>query len=269
MNDTRTCLADIHCKQYDRQAGHAWPTDQPLCDACLDHAQRDIQALVYDYLDLAQLHEASMSQAITEKTGGSKEKQMLIVGHVEALQAEIVHVLTTWEYELRVAARLSDLQAPAVIADWHTTISNPPPKLKVRAGTAVQRAVGIITPRLRMLSRLPATTVCATGIEDEHTEVTGWQAIHHMQALHQRARANLGRTRRTFWIPGECWACDARPALGVDGPLLRSEPREFEDPMQVTCDRCHASRPYTDYETYMTTLMWPGQATDDHVRVAA
>ncbi|WP_433731044.1 hypothetical protein ACQP2Y_21675 [Actinoplanes sp. CA-051413] len=254
MNDTRTCNSDITCKQYDRTAGHAWPTDQPLCDACLDAGQRDIQALVYDYLDLAQLHEASMSQAITEKTAGSKEKQMLIVAHVEALQAEMVHVLTTWEYELRVAARLSDLEAPAVIPDWHTTISNPPPKLKVRAGTAVQRAVGIITPRVRMLSRLPATTVCATGVEDEHTEVTGWQAIHQLQALHQRARANLGRTRRILSLHGTCPndACTAQA-------LYRLEPGSFGEDPPVWCDTCKASRAYSDYEHFMVHLEWPEQ----------
>jgi hypothetical protein len=269
MNDTRTCLADIHCKQYDRQAGHAYPTDQPLCDACLDHAQRDIQALVYDYLDLAQLHEASMSQAITEKTGGSKEKQMLIVGHVEALQAEIVHVLTTWEYEVRIAARLSDPTALVKIADWHTTISRPVPDPKMRAGALVQRAVGILTPRLAFLSRLPATAVCPRGVEDDPVDMAGWEAVLQLADLHRTCRSVLGRTRRTFWIPGDCWTCDARDADAGDGPLLRSEPIRLEDPMQVTCDRCHATRPYPDYETYMATLMWPGQVTDANMRMAA
>jgi hypothetical protein len=274
MNDTHVCLAETTCKQYDRTAGHANPTDQPLCDPCIEWRQPDIKALLFDYLDLAQLHEASMSQAITEKTGGSKEKQMLLVGHVEALQAEIVHVLTTWEHAIRAYHRLSN---PGTFAPlWRTTVydhinlTTSATRLRgARAGTLVQRAVGIITTHLRRLANLPPITVCPTGIEDEPTVMYGWEAVLQLADLHSTCRSVLGRTRRTFWIPGECWACDARPALGVDGPLLRSEPIRFEDPMQVSCDHCHASRPYPDYETYMATLMWPGQATDDLVRVAA
>ncbi|MGX6605639.1 hypothetical protein ACWKSP_26425 [Micromonosporaceae bacterium Da 78-11] len=269
MDDTRTCLNDTHCKAYDNLAKHAADTPDPLCPDCLDTAERDVRGLVYDYLDLAQLHEASMSQAITEKTAGSKEKTMLLVGNVEALQAEIVHTLSTWEYEIRVAARLSDPYNSAPVADWHTTISHPAPLAKVRPGFAVQRAAGIIAPRMRLLSRLPTTTVCATGIEDDPVDMIGAEAVQHLQALHQRARATLGRTRRTFWVPGECWTCNARPTPGIDGPLCRSEPLKYEDPMQVACDRCHASRPYPDYEQYMATLLWPDAVTDANVRIAA
>lgn len=228
-----------------------YPTSDPLCLSCLGAAARDVRSLIYDYLDLAQLHEASLSQAITEKTGGSKDSPMLISGHVEALQAEIVHVTTTWELEVRAVARLSE--AP----------------VNVRAGAQVQHAVNTLGPRLPMLSRLPATTVYRTGCEDTPADVEGWEAVHHLQALHARARATLGRTKRTFWIPGECWACAARPTPGAEGPLYRSEPRFADDPMQVDCDRCHATRPYPDYEQYMATLLWPDVATDANVRVAA
>lgn len=264
------CHNGEHCKNTElvgtRRLGA--PTNDPLCYPCLDAAGRDTQALVYDYLDLAQLHEASMSQAITEKTAGSKEKQMLIVAHVEALQAEIVHVATTWEYEVRVAARLSDPYVSAPVADWHTTISKPTPLAKVRPGAAVQRAVGILAPRMRLLSLLPPTAVCRAGVEDPPEDIAGWEAVRHLQTLHQRARGALGRTRRTFWIPGECWSCDARPKIGVDGPLYRSEPSQYEDPMQVSCDRCTATRAYPDYETYMATLFWPDTAADN-TRAAA
>jgi hypothetical protein len=167
--DNQRCNAGEHCAAKERVGNHTVgaPTNQPLCDLCIEHAGRDIRALVLDYLDLAQLHETSLSQAISEKTAGSKEKQMLIVGHVEALQAEIVHVATTWEYEVRVAARLSDPYVAAPVADWHTTISKPTPLAKVRPGAAVQRAVGIIYPRVRFLSQIPATAVCRTGVEDD------------------------------------------------------------------------------------------------------
>jgi hypothetical protein len=266
-HDTRTCSAELACKGYDSAGKHAYPTDQPLCQACLDAAERDTRSLVYDYLDLAQLHEASMSQAITEKTGGSKEKQMLLVGHVEALQAEIVHVLSTWEYELRVVCRLVNPHTFAPL--WRKTMKREPGLHKARAGTIVQRAVATIAPRLERLSKLPATLVCPGGIEDEPVDMFGWEAVLQVAGLHGRCKSILGRTTRTFWIPGECWACQARPKLGEDGPLFRSEPHRFEDPMQVSCSPCGASRPYADYEHFQAHLRWPGQASDSNVRIAA
>lgn len=271
MGETRTCLSEIHCKAYDHLTRQPADSLDPLCPACLDAGTRDTRSLIYDYLDLAQLHEASMSQALAEKTAGSKETQMLLVAHVEALQAEMVHVTTTWEYEVRVAARLPDPETLAPVADWHTTISRRTPVAKFRPGPAVQRAVGILATRIRLLSLLEPTAVCPTGVEDDPADVAGWEAVHHLQSLHGRAKATLGRTRRTFWIPGECWACDAKPIPGVDGPLCRSEPHRFEDPMQVSCDHCHATRPYPDYDEYMATAgtRWPGQVPDLNGRVAA
>lgn len=258
MNDTRTCLADIHCKAYDRTAGHAYPTDQPLCDTCLDHAEPDVRSLVFDYLDLAQLHEASMSQAITEKTGGSKEKQMLLVGHVEALQAEIVHVLTTWEYEVRVAARLSDPTTLVPVADWHTTISRPVPDPKVRAGALVQRATTILAPRLTFLSRLPATAVCPRGVEDDPVDVAGWEAVLQLADLHRTCRSVLGRTRRTLSLYGTCPRRSCRAEA-----LYRHEPSDPGDEPPVWCDACKTERSYDDYEHFMLYLAWPPHPDDE------
>lgn len=261
--DQRTCNNATACKAYDRDTKQPYPTPDPLCPACLDAAARDVRGLVYDYVDLAQLHEASLSQAITEKTsGGSPESPTLIADHVEELQAEIVHALSVWEYELRITYRLSD---PGTFAPlWKTAVYDginlarrQPVTYRARAGAIVQRAVAVIAPRLDRLAALPATLVCLTGHEDEPMEVAGWEAVQHLQRLHSRARAALGRTTRKFWIPGECWTCDAVPLRGVDGPLWRSEPRQPEDPMEVCCSQCTASRPYPDYEIYLTTLLWP------------
>ena len=196
---------------------------------------------------------------------------MPIAGHVEALQAEIVHSATVWEYEVRVACRLPDPTTLAPLADWHTTLRHPQPVARLRPGATLQRAIDTITVRIERLASLPATAVCPTGVEDQPVDMTGADAIDHLRQLHARSRAMLGRTRRTFWIPGECWvqACGARPTAGEDGPLWRSEPIRAEDPMQVGCSRCGAQRGYPDYEQYMTGLIWPGQGSDADVRVAA
>ncbi len=258
--ETSTCKSGPACKNRDPEQP---PPTGPLCHACLTAAERDIRGLVYDYLDLAQLHEASLSQAINGKvSGGAVESPTLIADNIDELQAEIVHALAVWEYELRVTCRLSD---PGTFAPlWKTAvydginlIKRVPVSYRARAGKSVQRAVEVIAPRLDRLAALPATSVCPTGIEDQPADMAGWEAIHQLQHLHGRARAALGRTTRRFWIPGECWTCGAHPALGVDGPLWRSEPKRAEDPMEVHCGTCGAYRPYPDYETYMTTLLWP------------
>lgn len=254
---------------------HAEPTDQPYCPACTDRHQRDIRALVYDYLDLAQLHEASLSQAPSEHTsGGGHESPTLLADHIEALQAEIVHALSVWEYELRVDCRLSDPRTYAPL--WRRTVydhlelgAGARQTRPARAGAIVQRAVGIIARRIDRLAALPPTLVCPTGIEDEPAEMAGWEAVQQLADLHGRAKSALGRTTRSFYIPGECWACGARPARDLPGPLYRSEPRFAEDPLEVHCERCRAARPYADYEAYQTGLIWPGQDSDKLVRIAA
>jgi hypothetical protein len=246
-----------HCPGRDPHTKLGAPTDDPLCHDCLDRAGRDIRNLVFDFLDLAQLHEPSMSQAIAERASGSKERPIPISAHVEALQAEIVHVTSVWEYETRVFCRLSDPYVSAPVADWHTTLTKPTPLAMVRPGAAVQRAVRILTEHLSRLVKLPPTAVCPTGVEDDPVDMEGWEAVLQLARLHGRARGLLGRTTRRFWIPGECWHCDAHPIRGVDGPLYRSEPRYPEDPMQVNCDKCAAARPYPAYEVYMGTLLWP------------
>jgi hypothetical protein len=268
-----TCRNENRCPGWDGK--HAEPTDEPYCRTCLDRHRQDISRLVYDYLDLAQLHETSMSQAASEHTsGGGHESPTLLADHVEALQAEIVHVVSVWEYELRVAYRLSD---PRTFAPtWrrtvydHLELTGGARQIRpARHGHIVQRAIGIITARLDRLATLPAVRVCPAGIEDEPEDMAGWEAVQQLADLHGRAKSALGRTTRRFWIPGECWNCTARPMWGVDGPLWRSEPREAEDPMQVNCDKCAAARPYPDYEAFMIGLQWPDQATDANVRIAA
>lgn len=261
-------MVDTPCMSGD-QCRTPPPTTGPLCDGCLTTAHRDTRALLYDYLDLAQLHEASLSQAMNEHVTGSPESPLLIAGHVEALQAEIVHVTTTWETELRAHHRLTHgYRLP--IAAWHTTTTHPTPPVKVRGGAAVQRAIGVIAPRLRVLAQLPAAAVCRTGVQDDPENVTGWEAVHHLQQLHGRARGMLGRTVRAFWIPGDCWTCAARQVRGVDGPLCRSEPRYPGDPLTVNCNTCSAARPYSDYEHYTANLgRWANQNPDSEEAAAA
>lgn len=252
MNDTEGCASGPACKAPD-----GTPVRGPLCDHCLDGAGRDIRGLIYDYLDLAQLHEASLSQAIGETTGGSREAPMPLSGHVEALQAEIVHALSVWEYELRIACRLSDPKTFAPI--WRTAVYDGinlvrrhPATYRARAGKIVQRAAGIITPRLELLASLPETLVCPTGVEDEPVAMAGWQAIHQLQDLHGQCRSILGRTRRITRLPG---SCSGRNGNDCGGELLRAEPRDQYDPCDVYCGACGNAWPYEDYSSFVANML--------------
>lgn len=251
-DDTRHCAAGTGsspdepgtphqaCAGYDWPARHAAPVDPPapLCDGCLTTAERDIRLLPLDWYDLAQLQAPTLSQAMDgNRTTGNRP--MPLAGAPEALQAEILHVTTTWEGELRARHHLSTAAG------------------RVRGGIAVQRAAATLAPRVGLLARVGPTAVYPTGCEDPPEDLSGVDAIWALRRLHQRARAMLGRTRRVFWVPGDCSYCGAADVPGVDGPLFRGEPlRERHEP-PVTCGRCGRSRSYDDYQRYLARLVWP------------
>lgn len=232
----RPCVSDTRCRDYNPTTRQAADTHGcPLCDACLTAAERDIRALVYDYVDLEQLQAPALSQALHMQPSGKAAPPMPLNGAAEALQAEIAHVTTTWETEVRAAANLAD--TPTVR----------------RGGPNTQRAVSILTAHLRTLATLPATAVHPTGPEDPPADLTGWEAIHQFQRLHARARGMLGRTHRTIHLPGTCSGC-------AHDELRRDDPRHPEDPCDVYCGNCHTTWPHTDYQQYVTQLVWPHRA---------
>jgi hypothetical protein len=231
--DTRLCASDTHCRAYTRATGQVAPAGRtPLCGACLDAAGHDIPRLLYDYIDLEQLQAPTLSQALNMQPSGKAAPPMPLKAAPEALQAEIAHVLTTWEEIVRDHCRLS-----------------PMPNVR-RGGPNVQRALEILTPRLDILANLLPTTVYPTGPADQPEDLFGWEAIHQMQALHQRARSMLGRTHRTTHLPGTCSTC------GLD-QLHRDDPRWPEDPCDVYCRECGTTWPHDDYQQYVTKLVWP------------
>ncbi|MFI6228612.1 hypothetical protein ACIBCR_15025 [Micromonospora echinospora] len=231
--DTRHCASDAHCRYYNRTAGTPAPAGRtPLCDGCLDAASRDIPRLLYDYIDLEQLQAPTLSQALNMQPAGKSAPPMPLKGEPEALQAEIAYTLTMWEEIIRDVCQLS-----------------PMPDVR-RGGPNVQRALGILTPRLDVLANQPPTTVYPNGPEGAPQDIAGWEAVHQMQRLHHRARGMLGRTHRTTHLPGTCSTC------GLD-QLHRDDPRHPEDPCDVYCQECGTTWPHDDYQTYVTQLVWP------------
>ncbi|MFJ8690300.1 hypothetical protein [Micromonospora wenchangensis] len=234
MHDTtdttgRLCVSDTRCRAYNpatRQAADV--TTSPLCDACLTAAERDVRNLVYDYVDLEQLQSPALSQALNMQPAGKAAPPMPLNGGAEALQAEIVHVATTWEDVIRDHARLSARD---------TTPRRP--------GRQLDDAIRVLLPRLRQLAGIEAADVYPTGCEDQPATLTGWEAVHHLQHLHQRARGMLGRTHRTRQVPGTCPTCHA--------DLHQDDPRDYEDPTPIYCAKqCGWQLDRDHYEQWMT-----------------
>lgn len=232
-DNTRLCASDTHCRAHNRTTGQAAPAPRtPLCDACLNTARHDIGALLYDYVDLAQLQSPALSQALNMQPTGAEAPPMPLNGQAEALQAEIAYVLTTWEEILRDHCRLS-----------------PMPEVR-RGGPNVQRALNIIGSRLGTLADLPPTTVHPVGPEDQPADMHGWEAIHHLQHLHKRARGMTGLTHRRTQVPGACSTIrDGRPC---NGPLYRDEPRYEGDPCPIYCRTpgCDTKWTHDEYEKW-------------------
>jgi hypothetical protein len=230
----RTCLAGRRCRGFDHQRKHAAllaDPRTPLCPDCLMVAERDVRALVFDYVDLEQHLAPSLGEWSDGQPSHRGEPPAPMRTAVEALQREIWHATTAWARELRARSRLSE-----------------PPVRGVRDGWAVQRAVEVLAPRLELLARVEPTVVFPTGVEDGPQEVPGWAAVLQLSWLHQRARSMLGRTRRTTQVPGRCSGC------GHD-ELFRDEPRYSGDPCPVYCGRCNTRWTYDQYERYVGLIV--------------
>jgi hypothetical protein len=245
------------CRDWDGQQP-GWAVAGPLCETEVRAAVRDVPLLLWDVLDLEQMIPRSLSQALDGQPSGRPGPPVPLALAPEALQAEIVHVLTTWEVEVRAACRLSEPAERGPNLPWHTTVSRRPPLAKVRAGAAVQRALTVLAPRMPELARIPATAVQATGVEDPCDDMAGWEAVLALSRLHARARSMLGRTRRTFLVPGSCSFPDpdGDPEKCCGGALFRDEPRFAEDPCDVYCGRCEKGRWTADqYDRYVGSML--------------
>lgn len=202
--------------------GALLPVELPLCDPCLDSAARDVRALVLDYLDLEQLLGVKV-KSIELIIAGTRDPSTPYALGIDALQRAIWHTLTTWEEIIRERARLAE------------------PARQVRQGWAVQHAVAVLHPRINDLVMIGPTSVYpldATVPEEQ----TGLDAILTFTALHRRARAALGLTRRIETVFGDCVQCG--------WTALRRE----SGSETVYCDNCHDCQTWDDYQRWLRLL---------------
>lgn len=183
------CVAGERCLAYDRREKVAAETDRrsPLCEAELLAGERAVPQLVMDYRDLEQYIPPALGVWGDGQPSARDEHRVPMNLAVEALQAEIWWVLTTWEQVVREADRLSDALAG-----------------KARGGWAVHAAATILAPRIRLLAAIPETTLADYPRLDDDTalrlgsliyaDVPGWQGVLDLARLHNRARYMLGLT---------------------------------------------------------------------------
>lgn len=249
----RRCAASERCRDFDHTRGLPallGDPSTPLCPDCLMVAERDVRNLPYDYIDLEQMLPQPISRPLDTQSGygGSRDLPVPLRVHVDELQRAIWWVTTCWAEVLGEHQRLSD-------PPWLGRQTDRDPRRRVRDGYAVKWAVGIITPRVRDLARLPAVDLAdyplvdpAEAIQHHGTEIatlSGAQGLIHMTRLHARVRSMLGITRRITRVPGRC-------GCGLDGNYLyRGEPHYERDPCPVYCGACPNQWTTEEYEQYV------------------
>lgn len=221
------------CRAYDRSSklpAECW-SSALLCDLCLEVAERDVRALVLDYRDLEQHLPPSLGVWQFGSRGGA-DSPLPLRSSVLDLQIDIWWLCTAWCDVVREADRLSD--APS----------------HVRSGWAVQDAVKILAPRLRLLAEIESATMwdypSTSTPADRCSEVPGWRGVLDLAELHQRARRALGLTNAMpVLMKGvPCRACDRRA-------LYRLPVRHEKDPVTVECDACgerYGEDEYADWQ---------------------
>ena len=228
---TGTCMAGVPdekgrggCRWYDPLTKKPYPAG-PLCDGCLEPAESDIRKLVWDYRDLEQHLPPSLG-AWGDGQPKGKSQPLPLNEHVMSLQRDIWWLATAWEDVLRDVDRLS------MVGDWSK---------RRRDGLAVQQAMVIIEPRVRLLARLGPCEMWAYPGHEGATEVEGWQGVLDLAKLHQRARAALGLTQEQpeLLLAVLCRGCDRRSTL-----------TRVSGSDEVVCSKCserYSGREYADW----------------------
>jgi hypothetical protein len=218
------CEAGDRCRAYDPAARQPFPS-WPLCDFCLESAERDVRALVLDYRDLEQHLPPSLGQW-GDGQPRSRSTALPLSVHVLDLQIEIHSTLDAWDDVVRDRERLSDKPQ------------------RVRDGWAVQQAVSILAPRLHILAGIPMAVMWSyPGTEGRDSEVPGWQGVLDLSRLHQRARSALGLTREEpelcVGVPCRRIECDLKTLYRMPGTD------------EVRCHSCGLTYSAEDYAKWL------------------
>jgi len=274
------CAADTACRGYNRTTNVAADADHgtPFCRPCLDTAARDVALLAHDWRDLEQLLPKPISQWDDGQPRGSGDAPIPLQLGVEALQADIWRLATTWAEVIADVHHLADppRRRPSPLRRFfasdragQTHVAYRPVRVEhpsavhrpMRPGPAdVVRAVATLEHRVDALARVPAVQLVGYPHADDDTAtrfrtitlvwVSGAQGVLDLSRAHQRARAMLGLTEPVYVLPGYCRArACGRPALRV---------KDGSD--TVWCDHCGARMTRDDYDRYGNLFLRPKEA---------
>jgi len=191
------------CRMWDRRARTSGRLsgEALLCDWCLEVAERDVRALVWDYVGLAQILAPALGVWGDGMPRG-KSSPLPLREHVRVLQEDIHWLTDAW---------------CEVACDIHRLPARPQ---DVREGWAVQQSVSILAPRLHVLATArPRPFTTYPGIEGECVDVPGWRGVLDLARLHHRARSALGLTSptREHCQGVSCRDCDVQYLFRIPG----------------------------------------------------
>src|SRR5215218_7105540 len=202
------CILAEDCFVFDRltsTSGSAYRNS--LCEGCRNRAERELNLLRYDYVDLSQIIAKKDGHSETKISRPKPESSPTLDLEVVTLRSQIADVVHDAETAVRVHLHMAYVPLPA------------------REGYLLAGGIAYLSPRVNDLARMPPSAG-RWGVVDEVLD--GRQILVLIGALHRRAQRMCGITPRTLTVPGSCPRCR--------GPSLR---RHDGDPEQIWCVTCN------------------------------
>lgn len=210
------CVLGENCSVFDRLAKTSGLSrHNPLCEGCRNRAQRELNLLRYDYVDLSQL--------IGKSDGSSDVK-------ISRPKPESSPAIDLAVFTLRSRIAVSCRQAEDALRVMH---GFPPISLRMREGYRLADSVFFLSPRVDDLARMP---LVLGEWGDDGAALDGPQVLLLFGFLHRRARRVCGLDPRVVGVPGHCPSCSAT--------ALR---RHDDDPERVWCGFCQVRLSREDY----------------------
>lgn len=209
------CILAEDCFVFDRltsTSGSAYRNS--LCEGCRNRAERELNLLRYDYVDLSQIVAKKDGHSETKISRPKPESSPPLDLEVLTLRSQIADVVHEAELAVRLHLRMNHAYLPA------------------REGYLLASGIAYLSPRVNDLARVPGLpNPC--GVDEV---LNGRQILVLIGALHRRAQRMCGITPRTLTVPGSCPRCR--------GPSLR---RHDGDPEQIWCATCNMRLSKPDY----------------------
>lgn len=211
---SQLCLLAEQCERFDTIAKLPATTDgRNLCETCERHCAGDINALVYDYVDLSQLIAKRNTIVESDITRPRPRSTPPIDLRIDTLRSDIALALIVAEVAVRRACQL-----PAR------------PNRHVRDGFNVQQAVRVVAPRTDLLA----------GLDTDDPDEPGTALLGRLRALHRTARRVTGVAELRIALPGICPKCQMHALSRRDGSET------------VTCGGCGFAWAWADYQRHVT-----------------